>query len=154
MTEPGRRRRPTMDINLGPWTAAKTLDAKQRQTLPDAMGDEAWNTVKKKDGFTPIKVEGVTPAKSGFTISGQVVQVAKQGIKLQVKLMFTLLRINSTDINIVIIFRLVNKPYMPIKNRAVLTIKIWLNGTWLICLPVLFLSKWQCSRSWPPATRY
>jgi len=54
------------------------------------MGDEAWNTVKKKDGFTPIKVEGVTPAKSGFTISGQVVQVAKQGIKLQVKLMFTL----------------------------------------------------------------
>jgi hypothetical protein len=54
------------------------------------MGDEAWNTVKKKDGFTPKKVEGVTAAQSGFTISGQVVQVAKQGVDLQVKLMFTL----------------------------------------------------------------
>ena len=90
MTEPERIKKPIMDIALGPWTAAKTLDAKQRQTLPDAMGDEAWNTVKKKDGFTPVKVEGVTPAKSGFTISGQVVQVAKQGINTQVKLTFTL----------------------------------------------------------------
>lgn len=79
-----------MDITLGPWTAAKTIDAKQRQPLADAMGDEAWNTVKKKDGFTPIKADGGTAAKSGFTISGQVVQVAKQGINLQVKLMFTL----------------------------------------------------------------
>ncbi len=40
------------------------------------------------------------------------------------KLMFTLLRISSTDINIVIIFLLVKKPYTPIKNRAVLTNKI------------------------------
>jgi len=79
-----------MDITLGPWTAAKTINDKQRQALADAMGDEAWNTVKKKDGFTPRKAEGGTPAKSGFTISGQVVQVAKQGIDLQVKLMFTL----------------------------------------------------------------
>jgi len=79
-----------MDITLGPWTAAKTINDKQRQALADAMGDEAWNTVKKKDGFTPRKAEGGTSAKSGFTISGQVVQVAKQGIDLQVKLMFTL----------------------------------------------------------------
>ena len=79
-----------MDITLGPWTAAKTIDQKQRQPLADAMGDEAWNTVKKKDGFTPVQALGGTPAKSGFTISGQVVQVAKQGINLQVKLMFTL----------------------------------------------------------------
>jgi hypothetical protein len=79
-----------MDITLGPWTAAKTIDAKQRQPLADAMGDEAWNTVSKKDGFTPKKADGGTAAKSGFTISGQVVQVAKQGINLQVKLMFTL----------------------------------------------------------------
>jgi hypothetical protein len=92
VTEPGRIRRAIMDINLGPWTAAKTLDAKQRQTLPDAMGDEAWNTVKKreKDGFTPVKIEGATPAKSGFTISGQVVQVTKQGTDLKVKATFTL----------------------------------------------------------------
>jgi hypothetical protein len=79
-----------MDITLGPWTAANTIDQKQRQPLADAMGDEAWNTVKKKGDFTPIKADGGTPAKSGFTISGQVVQVAKQGINLQVKLMFTL----------------------------------------------------------------
>src|SRR6187399_2985915 len=37
------------------------------------------------------------------------------------KFMFTLFNINSIDINIVIILRLVNKPYMPIKNKAVLT---------------------------------
>jgi hypothetical protein len=37
------------------------------------------------------------------------------------KLMFTLFNINSTAINIVIIFLLVNSPNMPIKNKAVLT---------------------------------
>jgi hypothetical protein len=79
-----------MDITLGPWTAAKTIDQKKRQPLADAMGDEAWNTVKKKGDFTPKQADGGTPAKTGFTISGQVVQVAKQGIDLQVKLMFTL----------------------------------------------------------------
>jgi hypothetical protein len=79
-----------MDITLGPWTAAKTINQKQRQPLAEAMGDEAWNTVKKKGGFTPKQADGGTPAKSGFTISGQVLQVAKQGIDLQVKLMFTL----------------------------------------------------------------
>jgi hypothetical protein len=79
-----------MDITLGPWTAAKTINQAQRQPLADAMGDEALNTVKKKGGFTPKQADGGTPAKSGFTISGQVVQVAKQGIDLQVKLMFTL----------------------------------------------------------------
>lgn len=79
-----------MDITLGPWTAAKTIDAKQRQPLADAMGDEALKTVNKKGGFTPKKADGGTPATSGFTISGQVLQVAKQGIGIQVKLMFTL----------------------------------------------------------------
>src|SRR6186997_1544587 len=37
------------------------------------------------------------------------------------KFMFTLFRINSIDISIVIMLRRVNKPYMPIKNNAVLT---------------------------------
>lgn len=55
-----------------------------------------------------------------------------------IKLMFALFRISSTDISIVIKFRLVNKPYIPIKKRAVLTMRIWVNGTWLICSPVLF----------------
>ena len=42
------------------------------------------------------------------------------------KLMFTLFSISSIDISIVIRFLRVNNPYMPIKNRAVLTNKIWL----------------------------
>ncbi len=44
------------------------------------------------------------------------------------KLMFTLFRISSIDISIVIRLRRVNKPYMPIKKRAVLTNNIWLTG--------------------------
>src|ERR1700755_3027538 len=44
------------------------------------------------------------------------------------KLMFTLFRINSMDINIVIRLRLVNKPYMPMKNKAVLTNRICVKG--------------------------
>ena len=39
------------------------------------------------------------------------------------KLMFTLFRISSIDMSMVIIFLLVKKPYTPIKNKAVLTIK-------------------------------
>jgi len=74
-----------MDITLGPWTASKTSNQKQLQPLAEAMGDEAWNTVKKKTDFTPKKADGGAPAKSGFTITGQVLQVAKQGIDLQVK---------------------------------------------------------------------
>jgi len=40
------------------------------------------------------------------------------------KFMFTLFKINSIDISIVIMFRRVNKPYIPIKNKAVLTNKM------------------------------
>jgi hypothetical protein len=79
-----------MDITLGPWTAAKSIDEKQGKPLAEAMGDEAWNTVKKKDGFTPKKAVPGSPTKSGFTISGQVLQAIKQGNSVQVKLMFTL----------------------------------------------------------------
>ena len=46
--------------------------------------------------------------------------------------MFTLLSINSTAINMVIIFLLVNKPYTPIKNNPVLRNKIWVKGIALI----------------------
>src|SRR3954468_4061089 len=45
------------------------------------------------------------------------------------KLIFTLLSSNSIDINIVIRFLRVNNPYIPIKNRAVLTNKICVSGT-------------------------
>jgi hypothetical protein len=40
------------------------------------------------------------------------------------KLIFTLFRINSMAMSIVIIFRRVNRPYMPMKKRAVLTKRI------------------------------
>src|SRR5580765_7433648 len=48
------------------------------------------------------------------------------------KLMLTLFRINSTAISMVIIFRRVNNPYMPMKNKAVLTNKIWVIVIWFI----------------------
>jgi hypothetical protein len=51
------------------------------------------------------------------------------------KLMLTLFRISSTAISILIMFLRVNNPYMPIKNRAVLTNKIWVIGTSLMLPP-------------------
>ena len=44
------------------------------------------------------------------------------------KLMFTLFSISSIDISIVIMLRRVNKPYMPMKNSAVLTNNMFDNG--------------------------
>jgi hypothetical protein len=55
------------------------------------------------------------------------------------KLIFTLLSISSIDINIVIKFLLVNKPYIPIKNRAVLRKSIWVKDTSFIVLILLFV---------------
>ena len=45
------------------------------------------------------------------------------------KLIFTLLRSSSIDMSIVIRFLLVNSPYIPIKNNAVLTKRICVSGT-------------------------
>src|SRR6476646_1600000 len=50
------------------------------------------------------------------------------------KLIFTLLRISSIAISMVIMFRRVNNPYIPIKNKAVLTNKICEIGTSLMFL--------------------
>src|SRR6266496_6090585 len=50
------------------------------------------------------------------------------------KLMFTLFKISSIAISMVIILRRVNSPYMPMKNKAVLTNKICEIGTSLIFL--------------------
>src|SRR5436190_11561505 len=63
------------------------------------------------------------------------------------KFIFTLFSISSTDISIVIMLRRVNKPYMPIKNNAVLTNNIWLNRTLLIFFPVLILVQLRYNRS-------
>jgi hypothetical protein len=55
-----------------------------------------------------------------------------------IKLMLTLFKISSIAINMVIRFLLVNKPNMPIKNKAVLTNKICSNGTACIIVPPSF----------------
>src|SRR5215472_18406676 len=62
------------------------------------------------------------------------------------KLMFTLFNISSIAISMVIILRRVNNPYMPIKNKAVLTNKICDIGISLIYprfLVILFLTLHQ-----------
>jgi hypothetical protein len=55
------------------------------------------------------------------------------------KLIFTLLSISSIDINMVIKFLLVNKPYIPMKNRAVLRNRIWVKGISFMELILLFV---------------
>src|SRR6476661_7416386 len=50
------------------------------------------------------------------------------------KLILTLLRISSIAISMVIMLRRVNNPYMPIKNKAVLTNRICEIGTSLMFL--------------------
>src|SRR5215203_2689099 len=60
------------------------------------------------------------------------------------KFMFTLFNINSIDISIVIMLRRVNKPYMPIKNKAVLTNRKCDMGMSVINLRLfLFLLNFQ-----------
>jgi hypothetical protein len=54
------------------------------------------------------------------------------------KLMFTLLSMSSIDISMVIMFLRVKNPYMPMKNNAVLTNKMWVKGTSLIFQQVYF----------------
>src|SRR5437762_2036854 len=56
------------------------------------------------------------------------------------KLMFTLFKISSIAISIVIILRRVNNTYMPIKNNAVLTKRICDIGKLLI-FPKIFLCQ-------------
>ncbi len=45
-----------MDVTLGPWTA----DQPENKPLAEAMGDEAWKTVKKTDGFEPSEASPQT----------------------------------------------------------------------------------------------
>jgi hypothetical protein len=55
------------------------------------------------------------------------------------KLIFTLFNMSSMDMSMVIKFLLVNNPYMPMKNKAVLTKRIWVKGTSFIELILLFV---------------
>jgi hypothetical protein len=55
------------------------------------------------------------------------------------KLIFTLFNMSSMDMSMVIKFLLVNNPYMPMKNKAVLTKRIWVKGTSFMLLILLFV---------------
>ena len=75
-----------MDVTLGPWTAAHV----ENKPLAEAMGDEAWKTVKKAAGFTPKEAPKGKSATNGYGISGRVNSVVKQGNSLQVLSTFTI----------------------------------------------------------------
>lgn len=79
-----------MDVALGPWTAAMSVEEKYRAPLAKAMGEEAWSTVKNTAGFTPKEAPNGQPAKSGFTISGKLTNVLKNGSVIQVMSSYTL----------------------------------------------------------------
>jgi hypothetical protein len=79
-----------MDVTLGPWTADMSVAETQRKPLAEAMGNEAWNTVKNAAGFTPKEAPQGKPAKSGFTISGKLTNVLKDGGSIRVMSKFTL----------------------------------------------------------------
>jgi hypothetical protein len=55
------------------------------------------------------------------------------------KLIFTLFNMSSMDMSMVIIFLLVNNPYIPMKNKAVLTKRIWVKGISFMVLILLVI---------------
>ena len=75
-----------MDVTLGPWTAQHAED----KPLAEAMGDEAWKTVEKSDGFTPKEAPKGKPAPKGYTISGSLTSVVKKGKTVQIFSNFTI----------------------------------------------------------------
>jgi len=79
-----------VDITLGPWTAEMSIAEAERKPLAAAMGSEALSTVRKTAGFTAKEAVMGKPAKTGFTISGKLTNVVKQGGSIQVKATFTL----------------------------------------------------------------
>ncbi len=75
-----------MDVTLGPWTASHA----ENKPLAEAMGDEAWKTVEKTAGFTPEEAPKGKPATTGYTISGRLTSVVKQGNSTQIFSAFTI----------------------------------------------------------------
>jgi hypothetical protein len=76
-----------MDVTLGPWTAAHP----ENKPLAEAMGDEAWKMVEKTAGFTPKKAPPGATATKGYTVSGRLTNVNKQGNTVQIFSAFTIL---------------------------------------------------------------
>ncbi len=76
-----------MEVSLGPWTAAHP----ENKPLAEAMGDEAWKAVEKAAGFTPKKAPQGNNGAKGYTVSGRITNIAKQGNTVQVFSAFTIL---------------------------------------------------------------
>jgi hypothetical protein len=80
-----------MDITLGPWTVDLSVDQTQGQPIADAMGVQAFTTVKATTGFTPVNAVKGKPAASGFTISGKLTLLQKEPNGMHVQVKFTVL---------------------------------------------------------------
>ncbi len=72
-----------MDVTLGPWSAEKTVKSEERTALVEAMADEAWRVTTRMPDFTPVKADG-KPADTGFSISGKLTSVTKEGASTNV----------------------------------------------------------------------
>ncbi len=75
-----------MDVILGPWAAAHV----ENKPLAEAMGDEAWKTVKNAAGFTPKEAPKGQSATKGYGISGRLTNVVRQGNSVKVFSAFTI----------------------------------------------------------------
>ena len=97
-----------MDLTLGPWKAEVSV-AQTHRPLVEDMGKQAWETVKATQGFTPKEAVGGTPAAAGFTISGVLNKVVKEGSGMRVFVTFTV-HLDATMVNIA-----------PVKGDAIAT---------------------------------
>jgi hypothetical protein len=88
-----------MDVTLGPWTAEQSVEEKDRKPLIDAMADAARNAVRVATGFTGKDATLGKPAKTGFTISGKITHVVREGGSVTVRATFTLW-VDSTFSNV------------------------------------------------------
>jgi hypothetical protein len=76
-----------------------SIDKTTGQPIADAIGAEAFDTVKNTAGFTPQNAVAGKPAKSGFTISGKLTMLAKEPNGMHVRAAFTIL-IDGTFANV------------------------------------------------------
>ncbi len=88
-----------MDITLGPWTVDMSIGNATGKPIADAMGAEAFDTVKGTAGFTPQNAVNGKPAASGFTISGKLTKLAKEPNGMHVQGTFTI-QLDATFVNI------------------------------------------------------
>ena len=79
-----------MDVTLGPWTAEMSVEENDRKPLTQAMADAAMGKAKATAGITPKEASLGKPAAKGFTISGKVTHIVKEGGSVTARAVFTL----------------------------------------------------------------